>query len=498
MFLPKRSLFKGSAKPHIPQTKVHYEYSISPNTYSFKVPSSKKTLNPIQMIYKNAVNFPFEKSINEVYQSYPTLSSAQQLNRKERPRGVIMSTSDFIEDSLYNKHYGYFSKEVEIYHPEKPFNYSQVNNVDEFVKIWSKSYEKSKSLWHTPTELFSPHYGESLARYILITYKLGIYPYEDLVIYEMGGGNGTLMCDILSYIKKHEPEIYENTQYNIIEISSQLAKKQENSYRKKLKGQGLSADKLSIFNKSIFDWETVVEEPCFFIALEVFDNFAHDVIKYDMNTGEPFEGKVLIDKQGDFYQFFTQELSQYSTAYLNLRENGNFSILDYSNSLRGKLDKFKFNKTLHPLLESSIRLKIKNQILPFNDYLSNPEYIPTRLVKFFNILKHKFPNHSLISSDFHYLPNTINGYNGPVVQTVINGETIDVRTYMVQQGYFDIMFATNFELASDLYRQITGKVSKTSTHKKFLEEWADVEATTTRNGENPMLDFYRNASFLTS
>ncbi|KAM9888161.1 hypothetical protein OXX69_013133, partial [Metschnikowia pulcherrima] len=66
--------------------------------------------------------------------------------------------------------------------------------------------KKSVQLWHTPTELFSPYYGEALARYIIVNYKLnGCYPYEDLIIYEMGGGNGTLMCNVLSYIQKTEP-----------------------------------------------------------------------------------------------------------------------------------------------------------------------------------------------------------------------------------------------------------------------------------------------------
>lgn len=517
MFIPKRFLFKGKIKKEIasvtPQ-KTHYEYSISPTTYSFKVPSYQRPLNPIQIIYQRAVNFPFEGSVNDVYKSFPTITSEQQQNRRLRPKGAIMPTSDFIEDLLYNKHYGYFLKEVEIYQPDKPFDYNNVKDVDEFVLNWRLSYtkyhhslpgkestkQKSLQLWHTPTELFNPYYGESLARYILLNYKLnGDYPYEDLVIYEMGGGNGTLMCNILNYIKKHEPEIYEKTQYKIIEISNQLAEKQATSYTNKLKEEGLSADKLEIFNKSIFEWDKVVDESCFFIALEVFDNFAHDVIKYDMHTGEPYEGKVLIDKKGDFYQFFTPELSEYTSAYLHLREKGNQSILNQLSTSKARKERLKsFFKTVHPLYESQLKLKLKNLIFPFNDDLSPPEYIPTRLVKFFNILKHKFPNHSLISSDFHYLPNTIPGYNGPVVQTVLNGETIDVRTYMVQQGFFDIMFATDFELADDLYRQITGKVSNISTHRDFLEKWADVEATTTREGDNPMLDFYRNASFLTS
>ncbi|KAI5952032.1 hypothetical protein KGF54_005107 [Candida jiufengensis] len=504
MITLRRNLFKGKLKtpPSPSPSPAHYEYSITPNTYTFKVPSFKRPLNPIQLIYQKAVNFPFETSIDETYKSYPHITSKQLLNKKTRPKGVIMTTSDFIEDSLYNKNYGYFMKEVEIYH-SKPFNYNQVEDIDEFIGEWSKSYSKyskSSQLWHTPTELFNPYYGESLARYILLNYKLnGNYPYEDLIIYEMGGGNGTLMCNILSYIKKHEPEIYTKTQYKIIEISNQLAAKQKESYTKKLKEEGLDSNILTIYNKSIFDWDQIVEEPCFFIALEVFDNFAHDMIAYDINSGEPLEGKVLIDKKGDFYQFFTPELSDYSNAYLQLRENSKFSILDQQKTFNGKLETFRslFGST-HPLLESTTKLKIKNSILPFNDDLTPPEFIPTRLIKFFNILKHKFPNHSLISSDFHTLPNTIKGFNAPVVQTVLNKETIDVSTYMVHQGYFDIMFATDFEMANELYTKITGKISKINTHKEFLEQWADVDATTTKYGENPMLDFYRNVSFLTS
>lgn len=42
-------------------------------------------------------------------------------------------------------------------------------------------------------------------------YKLRHYPYEDLIIYEMGAGNGTLMANILDYIKKDHPDVYERT-----------------------------------------------------------------------------------------------------------------------------------------------------------------------------------------------------------------------------------------------------------------------------------------------
>lgn len=155
--------------------------------------------------------------------------------------------------------------------------------------------------------------------------------------------------------------------------------------------------------------------------------------------------------------------------------------------------------SVHPLLHSNFKMSIKDKLLPFKDHLTPGEFIPTRLLQFFQILKHRFPNHTLISSDFNALPNTINGhYNAPVVQTVIKDRMVDVSTYMVHQGFFDIMFPTDFALASEMYKQITGKLARVELHKEFLLQWADVDAVTTLKGENPMLDFYKNVSFMVS
>jgi len=38
--------------------------------------------------------------------------------------------------------------------------------------------------------------------------------------------------------------------------------------------------------------------------------------------------------------------------------------------------------------------------------------------------------------------------------------------------------------------------SNVFTHAEFLETYADLEKTRLRNGENPMLDFYKNVKFL--
>lgn len=607
----RRSLFskfkKAAAKVEEfkKDESFHHEYSIRPDTFAFKVlganentrsltmaksQSTKKDkdfdinagrhplqkteqsspgFNVVDFIYRNATNYPFhDKTPQEVFNAYPQINSKRLAQKKIRPKKVKMLTSDFIEDSLYNPNYGYFSQEVEIFHQDKPFDYNNIEDVDDFLDHWQKAYSKyedpkvegakkknqsrkqpntsgestgsaanntsskfakkaheirdrelartgqfkktknSIQLWHTPTELFLPYYGEALARYLLVNYKKnGNYPYHDLIIYEMGGGNGTLMCNILNYIKQNEPDVYSRTKYKIIEISSQLAEKQfHNALSAKLVLQGLDSTKVEIVNKSIFEWDTVVNEPCFFIALEVFDNFAHDLIRYDNITGEPYQGQVLIDNHGDFYEFFTPQLSPYANTFLQLRENGSQLVLQQSSTLQGKLQTAKSlvplatNKDLiHPLHQSTSKLRWKHSLLPFKDNLTPGEFIPTRLLQFFQILKHRFPNHLLVSLDFHSLPKVIPGYyNGPVVQTVLQDTMVDVSTYMCYQGFFDIMFATDFELASEMYKQVTGKVAKTELHREFLEQWADAEVTETKAGENPMLDFYTNVSFMVS
>lgn len=574
--MSRRTLFKSAKKTPFKEEKdsKHHEYSIRPDTFAFKVSSTESTgvahplqkdpqhekFNVLDFIYRNTTNYPFQdKSPQDVFNRYPMTTSGKSARLQHRPRRSKMLVSDFIEDSLYNPHYGYFSKEVEIFHSDKPFDYQNIEDVDGFMDAWKQAYQKydqepesekkkaerttqkqskavakrespgrlartaeviqkqdmqvaeqsvssrSLQLWHTPTELFNPYYGEALARYIVVYYKLnGQFPYEDLIIYEMGGGNGTLMCNILNYIRKNEPDIYKRTQYKIIEISSQLAMKQFSSaLEQKLIKNGLDRSKLEIINKSIFKWDKVVESPCFFIALEVFDNFAHDLVRYDLTTGQPHEGHVVVNEDGDFYEFFVPQLSSYTNAFLALREKGLQSVLNQQDTMAGKLSTarslvpFTNNDSIHPLLQSSTKLALKNRILPLTDNLGPGEFIPTRLLQFFQILKHKFPNHSLILSDFSSLPNTIGGYyNSPVVQTVVKDRMVDVSTYMVHQGYFDIMFATDFELAKDLYRQITGKIAKVELHKDFLEQWADIDVTTTKKGENPMLDFYKNVNIM--
>jgi hypothetical protein len=332
-------------------------------------------------------------------------------------------TCPSLSDSLYNPHYGYFSKQVVIFSPGEPFDFPSLYDDLEFHTLLSRRYVEfedamdavspsdTRQLWYTPTELFRPYYGDAIARYLVANYKLTTYPYHDLIIYEMGAGRGTLMRNILDYIREVDPDVYARTKYKIIEISTQLATLQNSELKQSADARD-HADKVEIINQSIFDWSHRVPSPCFFLAFEVFDNFAHDVIRYDPATEEPHQGLVLIDEAGDFYEFYTRHLDPVAARFLRVREaatGGRYKV-PYPTSRLGKW------------------LAAQRPLAP---NLSEPEYIPTRLMQFFDVLGRYFPGHRLLTSDFNSLPGAIKGLNAPIVQTRYQREPVPVTTPLV-------------------------------------------------------------------
>lgn len=264
-----------------------------------------------------------------------------------------------------------------------------------------------------------------MARYMVANYQLSLYPYYDLIIYEMGAGNGTMMLNILDYIRVNHPDVYQRTQYKIIEISSSLASLQAKQLRETAESRG-HVDKVEIINRSIFDWDTYVSSPCFFLALEVFDNFAHDAIRYDLDTGEALQGHVLIDGNGDFFEVYERHLDPVAHRYLKIRDLA--STMPFNTPLR-KPSLLKRMLDPHAAIQGGGQAY--QRISKRDGNLTVPEYIPTRLMQFFDILHNYFPAHRILCSDFHSLPDAVVGVNAPVVQTRYQRRMIPVSTPLV-------------------------------------------------------------------
>lgn len=449
-----------------------------------------------------------------------------------------MLVRDFIQDSLYNPNYGYFSKRAEIFSPVESINFNEIAEAAEFdatVARLYREYDESsdprdiagRQVWHTPTELFKPYYGQAIAQCLVSEYLLKYYPYEDLVIYEIGAGNGTLALNVLDFLREHYPDAYDRTQYHIVEISPRLAERQ----RKLLLPRH---PMVKINNQDIFSWSSPVAMPCYFLAIEVVDNFAHDALRYSLNGLKPYQGLIAISSNGNIQEAWEPAQDPLILKYLAYRNITKHKAPQIASS--------RFQPYLYQL----------RRLLPFAPNLTEPEYIPTKLMTLFELLAQKFPLHRLLLTDFYHLPDSVPGYNAPVVQTRLKNVMVPCSTLAVQPGYFDIFFPTSFETMRDIYEAIlsrpisasTDRASRPSpmstsalpyrlgtefftsnpfrsgrrnpldgitstsglpvgqrrssvyTHREFMEKYATVSSTQLQSGENPMLDFYQNVKFL--
>lgn len=111
-----------------------------------------------------------EKEINyDKHRHYPVKTAEQTASLKTPPTCARMLARDYIDDSLYNPNYGYFSKQAVIFSPEVDIDFTELRDNLEFQKLLGNMYreiegevdevdEVARQVWHTPTELFKVRY----------------------------------------------------------------------------------------------------------------------------------------------------------------------------------------------------------------------------------------------------------------------------------------------------------------------------------------------------
>ncbi|CAG8718026.1 7298_t:CDS:1, partial [Acaulospora colombiana] len=106
----------------------------------------KRYWNPTRQTYrgfavKNVDDFNYSRNEymlegrdarDEEIATYPRVTAQDLTAYKSPPQGVKMLVRDFIQDSLYNPNYGYFSKRAEIFSPVEPINFNEIREAAEF------------------------------------------------------------------------------------------------------------------------------------------------------------------------------------------------------------------------------------------------------------------------------------------------------------------------------------------------------------------------------
>jgi Putative S-adenosyl-L-methionine-dependent methyltransferase len=343
----------------------------------------------------------------------------------------------------------------------------------------------ARQVWHTPTELFKPHFAHAIARYIIQEKVEG----KPLCVYEVGAGSGALASDILDFIQAQHPDLYKDMSYHIIEISPRLANQQRSTIAKHITN---APNRIKVINKSILDWQEQEKKDCFFLAMEVFDNLTHDVVRYATDTLLPYQAIVSIDATGDMHELWEPVQDKNIQRYLSMQRSqsstSNFIPPTAPNWMRFTPNFFR---------------GILTRNIPFYPNLTEPEYIPTGSLQLLDVLSQKFPKHRMVMADFDALPDSLVGLNAPVVQTRLNGTMIAVTKYTVHQGFFDIFFPTNFKDLKRTHDQVMKSAGRSNekqilSHRQFLQTYADLPETTCKDGSNPMLSWYANASWFLS
>ena len=396
---------------------------------------------------------------------------------------------DFIDDCLYHPSYGYFCRNQGPILPiTRPITQilSSMKNQEEYNQYLKALYASANAAigvsnelppsWHTPSELFRPIYGHAIARFLLHR----LLPQLPLVIYELGPGTGSLAEGILDFLQSEAPQVYSTCEYHLVDISPTLRRAQLQRLAAKHGGVLRNASGASL--------ETMQDSrACWVVGCEVLDNMPHDCIKYDSATGELLEGIVLTNDSAPFS-------AVPSRNWLEFRPVRDRLLLELVNVLDavGHVSPSLTGHSLGRALERYSPIPYLNP--------KGCEFVPTTAFKLLKTLTARFPRHSALFVDFHALPDRIPfGHNAPVVQTVYRGETVACSTFLLRRGYFDIFFSTNFALIGKIHGSLSPerRCTFTQRHGDFLRHHAsvaEVGATSTKSGYNPMLHDFENVS----
>lgn len=392
---------------------------------------------------------------------------------------------DFIYDRLYHPNQGYFcNKNIQIGELRNHIDFKSMIGYDDYKRFVSENYPENA--WLTPSELFKPWYGFTIANYMHnVLKKLKIDPKNNKIrVIEVGAGAGSALDSILVFFNNYEQSLYHLLEYVIVEISPQMcqrAKENLSKTHKKLLDRG----HIKIINDDFLHYKqqnSSSKEFNFIIFLEVLDNMPHDKVVFCPNS-QDWKFQTMIEiQQNKPKEFLTQISDPLITEALQLYSK----FLSKESQLQFEKKRF-FEKILEKMWRREV----------------NSLFLPTISLKMLKHVRENFANHHLIIADFDLLPSETKskkGINAPIVSKKLrkSHEKQDFDSYLVEKGEADIFFPTNFSFLQYMYKEICGKKSFSLKSYEFMNEFSKEKWAETKSGYNPLKEDFQNTSFLVS
>jgi len=354
--------------------------------------------------------------------------------------------------------------------------FKQLLGESHWKRRFAKLYQEQKGQWLTPTEIFRPFYSNVIARYIAES----VDHRQPLNIIELGGGRGTNAVCMMDFLQQTFPELYERTNYTIVDASPTLIE---------LQREILGASQHS--HKMVFSQKDLVEvgegkthlvddcnvsdfhqQQCFIVGLELLDNLPHDKIRVRNTKVEQAELVAIVDSndgQSEHQQHYEEVFRPLSDPLLT-------QIISAA-----------------PIYKRMRR--------------GGGSWIPSTACGLLHSVQKQVPNCQIVMADFDFLPASDaveeEAFSFPAdgQPLVTDMNDVDYACYLEPTDTAtDILFPTNFEKLA-AYSKVIFPESKVTVKKQadFLQTFGaeEVQATSSwLTRYSPLIHDYENCSVL--
>lgn len=285
--------------------------------------------------------------------------------------------------------------------------------------------------------------------------------------------------------------------------------------------------------------------PCFFLGMELLDNLPHDKIAWAAPSILRADGDILPQspESGGTEQLcetvVVETTHGFREAFRPLRDPVILELLALCPDIVAMVKNRGGSLSYGAADEASSNFIGRSLGGLFGSGALRPEhraaFVPTGSLRLVQALRKRLPRHRAILADFDSFSESVEmraegcdgemtaggegrgsdeslmAFQAPIVSSrdPVTGSVSDHSTYMAPLGSADIFFPTCFDQLSRLHAAVCrggggsgGEVRRRKglvvKQGEFLKEFADLRATRTFSGFNPLVDDFRNSSVFLS